>query len=254
MSDKRCGIRPSRIGFLSVGWLLFAASCCPYAHQMAPPPPPPPAPCPAAPAPPPPPPSPPPPPPKCEALEEKCEASADTRLAIGDNRASLQPPAGWTYAKEAQQSVAVSPDGAAWLAYAEAASEERQAVLASVEQLIARLKVSNVRINFLKDRLKKPQHKLQHNDLETKLWEVDKKSQFGAEPTLNGTEGGTLLVAVVPVGSHTVLVGAAFVTSPKGDTYAPIVMQSVQSLAPLGASAGAAAPDTPNPDTGSAGQ
>src|SRR5690606_4747309 len=111
-------------------------------HQMAQPaaPAPAPAPCPAPATPPPP---PPPPPPKCEALEEKCEASMDTRLAIGDNKASLQPPVGWTYAKEAQQSVAVSPDGAAWLAYAEAASEDRQAVLASIEQLIARLKVSN---------------------------------------------------------------------------------------------------------------
>lgn len=178
----------------------------------------------------------------------------DTQLAIGDNKASLQPPVGWTYAKEAQQSVAVSPDGAAWLAYAEAASEERQAVLASVEQLIARLKVTNVRINFLKDRLKKPQHKLQHGSVETKLWEVDKKSQFGTEPTLNGTEGGTLLVAVVPVAAETVLVGAAFVTTPKGDTYAPIVMKSVQSLAPLGAIATAGASDTPTPDTGSAGQ
>jgi hypothetical protein len=166
----------------------------------------------------------------------------DTRLAIGDNKASLQPPLGWTYAKEAQQSVAVSPDGAAWLAYAETASEERPVVLASIEHLIARLNVGNVRINFLKDRLKKPQHKLQHGNLETKLWEVDKKSQFGTEPTLNGTEGGTLLV------------GAAFVTTPQGDTYAPIVMKSVQSLAPLGAIASTDSADTPSPDAGSAGQ
>ncbi|HEY6724989.1 MAG TPA: hypothetical protein VI197_13220, partial [Polyangiaceae bacterium] len=128
---------------------------------MAQPPAPAPAPCPASPTPAPPPP-PPPPPPKCEDLKEKCEASMDTQLAIGDNRASLQPPVGWIYAKEAQQSVAAAPDGAAWLAYTEAASEERQAVLASVERLIARLNVTNVRVNFLKDRLKKAQHKLQH--------------------------------------------------------------------------------------------
>lgn len=178
----------------------------------------------------------------------------DTRLAIGDNKASLQPPPGWTYAKEAEQSVAVSPDGAAWLAYTEAASDERQAVLASVEQLITRLNVTNVRINLLKDRLKKPQHKLQHGRVETKLWEVDKKSQFGSEPTLNGTEGGTLLVAVVPLETETVLVGAAFVTAPKGETYAPVVMKSVQSLAPLGAIPSADSSDTPTPDTGSAGQ
>ena len=178
----------------------------------------------------------------------------DTQLAVGDNKASLQPPLGWTFAKEPEQSLAVSPDGDAWLAYAEVASEERQVVLAGLEHLIARLNVTNVRVNFLKDRLKKPQHKLQHGSVETKLWEVDKKSQFGTEPTLNGTEGGTLLVAVVPIGSETVLVGAAFVTTPKGETYAPVVMKSVQSLAPLGASASAGTPDTPNPDAGSSGQ
>lgn len=178
----------------------------------------------------------------------------DTRLAIGDNNASFQPPLGWTYAKEQQQSIAVSPDKGAWLAYGEAVSEERQEVLASVERLLARLGVTNVRINFLKDRLKKPQHKLQHGGVETRLWEIDKKSQFGAEPTLNGTEAGTLLVAVVPLGTAGVLVGAAFVTSAKADTYAPIVMKSVQSLTPLGATASAGSSDAANPDAEGAGQ
>jgi len=177
----------------------------------------------------------------------------DTRLAVGDNQASLQPPVGWTYAKEQQQSVAVSPDGAAWLAYSQVASDERQVVLAGIEQLITRLKVTNVRVNFLKDRLKKPQHKLQHGGLETKLWEVDKKSQFGTEPTLDGSDGGTLLVAVVPLGSGSVLVGAAFVTTPKGDTYAPVVMKSVQSLMPLGTTAGTGSSDPSNPDAAPSG-
>lgn len=246
MSDKRCAMRRSSIGALSVVGLLCGASCCPNAHQTAAPPPPPPAPCPAPAAPPP----PPPPPPKCEALQEKCEASVDTQLAIGDNKAALQPPLGWTYAKEEQQSLAVSPDGDAWLAYAEVASEDRQVVLASVEHLIGRLNVTNVRINFLKDRLKKPQHKLQHGGVETRLWEVDKKSQFGTEPTLDGTKGGTLLVAVVPLATDSVLVGTAFVTTPKGDTYAPVVMKSVQSLAPLGAAASIGSSETTNPDAG----
>ena len=249
MSDKRCAIQRSSIGALSVAWLLVTGACCPNAHQTAAPPAPPPAPCPAAVAPP----TPPPPPPKCEALHEKCEASVDTRLAIGDNKASLQPPLGWTYAKEEQQSLAVSPDGDAWLAYTEVASEDRQVVLASVEHLIARLNVSNVRTNFLKDRLKKPQHKLQQGSLETKLWEVDKKSQFGTEPTLNGTEGGTLLVAVVPLSPESALVGTAFVTTPKGDSYAPIVMKSVQSLAPIGVLGSPGPSDAPNSDAGATG-
>ena len=110
-----------------------------------------------------------------------------------------------------------------------------------------------MRINFLKDRLKKPQHKLQQGSIETKLWEVDKKSQFGTEPTINGTEGGTLLVAVVPLSPESVLVGTAFVTTPKGDSYAPIVMKSVQSLAPLGVTGSPAPSDTPNSDAGATG-
>src|SRR6187455_2091015 len=249
MSDKRSAIWRPSLGALSMGWLLMTGACCPNAHQTAAPAAPAPAPCPAMPPPSP----PPPPPPKCEALHEKCEASLETRLAIGDNKASFQPPVGWTYAKEPEQSLAVSPDGDAWLAYTEVASEDRQAVLARVEHLIARLNVTNVRTNFLKDRLKKPQHKLQQGSVETKLWEVDKKSQFGTEPTINGTEGGTLLVAVVPLSPESVLVGTAFVTTPKGDSYAPIVMKSVQSLAPLGVTGSPAPSDTPNSDAGATG-
>jgi len=99
--------------------------------------------------------------------------------------------------------------------------------------LVKRLQVDNVKVNFLRERLGKPQHKLEADGVVTKLWEVDKKSQFGTEPTLNGKGAGTLLVAVVPLAADNVLVGTAFVTAEAGETYAPLVMQSVQSLAPV---------------------
>lgn len=231
MSDDRRAIWPPSLEILAVSALLFTAACCPYAHQIAQPAPPAPEPCPtpstpAAP--------PPPPPPKCDTLQERCEATNETRVAIGENTASFQPPASWVYAKEERQSLTVSPDNKAWLAFAQIETDDQKLVLSTVERLTARLQIDKVRANLLKDRLKKPQHKLQEGAFEAKLWEVDKKSQFGTEPVLSGTEPGTLLVLVIPINDSSVLVGTAFVTTDHSDTYAPVVMKSVQSLAPVG--------------------
>ena len=230
MSKQWSGLVRHWAGALTLGLLSSQAGCCPNAHQIAQPPAPSPEPCPAPPAPPP----PPPPPPKCESLAETCQATKDTRVAVGDNIASFQAPLGWTYAKEPEQSVAISPDGKAWLAFTEVPSKEPKVLLDAIERLVARLQIDKVRLNLLKDRLRKPQHKLESGAVVTELWEVDKKSQFGTEPQLKGNEQGTLLVAVTPLSPGQVLVGTAFVTADAGESHAPVVMQSVGSLAPLG--------------------
>lgn len=229
---------------MALGLLSNLAGCCPNAHQIAQAPPPPPEPCPAPATPPAP---PPPPPPKCESLAETCRATKDTRLAVGDHAASFQVPDGWTYAKEPDQSVAISPDGKASIAFTEVASKQTKVLLDAVERLVARLEIDKVRLNLLQDRLKKPQHELEGGSVVTQLWEVDKKSQFGTEPKLKGTEEGTLLLAVTPLSSDQVLVGTAFVTTDAGDAHAPVVMQSVGSLAPLGATGTADSAPTPAP-------
>jgi hypothetical protein len=149
------------------------------------------------------------------------------------------------YAKE-QQSVTRSPDGKAWLAFTNTSSDDSRDLLPSIESLVARLQVEGVNPKFLKDRLKKPQHEVEADGITTKLWEVDKKSQFGAEPMLRGSEAGTLLVAVVPVTDDNLVVGTAFVTTAMGDSYAPIVMKSVQSLRPIAPSVAAASNESPN--------
>ena len=223
------GISFSSTGGLAAWLLLGFWGCCPGAHQMAQPPPPPPKPCPAVaapetPA--------PPPPPKCESLDEKCEASADTRLAVGDNEASFVPPPGWLYAREPEQSIVVSPDSKGWLAFAQASSDSPKDLLATFDHLVGRLAVDKVRTNLLTDRIKRPQHELDGSGIVTKLWEIDKKSQFGTEPVREGA-AGTLLLVVVPM-QQDALVGAAFVTADMGDTYAKLVMAAVQTLAPLG--------------------
>lgn len=247
MGDDRCGTG-SLAQCFALSVLLSTSACCPNAHQQAQPPPPP-EPCPAVAAAEP----PPPPPPKCESLDESCRSGTETRLAIGNNAATFRPPSGWTYAKEAEQSIAKAPDGKGWLAFTVTESEQPAVLLQSVEQLVARLSIEEVRTNFLKDRLKKPQHQLEADGgVVTKLWEVDKKSQFGTEPQLEGKEPGTLLLAVTPLSEQIVLVGAAFVTTPAGDSYAQTVMQSVQSLAPIdvGGDAEVSAPGAARTTTG----
>lgn len=236
MSDNWRAIWRSALGTFAAIALLFTPACCPNAHQVAQAPATAHEPCPAPATPPPPP--PPPPPPKCDTLQERCEATSETRVAIGENTASFQPPATWVYAKEEAQSLTMSPDHKAWLAFAQIDTDDQKLILSTVEHLTARLQIDKVRSNLLKDRLKKPQHRLQEGAFEAKLWEVDKKSQFGTEPVLNGTEPGTVLVLVIPVDAKSVLVGTAFVTAEQSDAYAPVVMKSVQSLAPVGSAGG----------------
>ena len=83
---------------------LFAATllgCVACAHKAPPPAPPPPPPA-ADPAPPPPPPA-----PKCEALTEACVAVAHVKATIQKSDWTIEPPSGWTYAQQADVTVAL---------------------------------------------------------------------------------------------------------------------------------------------------
>jgi hypothetical protein len=51
-----------------------------------------------------------PPPPKCESLDEKCEAKPDTHAKVARCDLAITPPAGWTFAKLAEATVAQSGD------------------------------------------------------------------------------------------------------------------------------------------------
>ncbi len=239
MSKPRSVIGPSSVVGVMLALMLGPVGCCPNAHQIAQAPPPQPEPCPANAAP------PPPPPPKCESLAERCEANEQTRVAIGDNAASFQPPLGWNYAKESGDSVTHSADGKAWLAFAEVDSSEQKQLLKAVQRLAERLEVDKIRIDLLKNRLRTPQHEIDARGVAIKLWEIDKKSQFGTEPVLNGSEPGTMLLAVVPLETARVVVGTGFVTTPAADTHAKSVMKSVQSLKPLGVTEAKPASDPP---------
>ncbi len=69
--------------------------------------------------------TPPPPPPKCESLDEKCPAKPGTRARIVLSRLSFEPPPGWVFAQEAEQTIATSGDARMALAVYDAAPNEK---------------------------------------------------------------------------------------------------------------------------------
>lgn len=182
-------------------------------------------------------PPPPPPPPDCDKLEDACEAGADTRIPVGTGPATVVPPAGWRYAKEASGAFASTADGLAVFGVVPVSgvaegknplAHHRAEILAALEPLLARFGIEKVNVETLKKRLGKPQS---HLDLEgggkVGLWEVDDTKQKG-NPTLK-EKGGTLLVALASFGStHVLAVG--FVAKPEAESQAAGIMQAIQSL------------------------
>lgn len=181
---------------------LLLVTACSKPKPPEPPPPPPPAPVTQEPEPPP----PPPPPPKCEALSEGCRATADTKVAVGDKGLAFRPPPGWTYAREAARTVAVSASGDAVIALAFADADTPDAALATLATLGASLEVTGVKPAPLKARWKRPDKAV--DDGQLKLWEVSKEKQ-GAAPKRKDKAGTALAVSGVFAGKT--VVGLGFV-------------------------------------------
>jgi hypothetical protein len=173
--------------------------------------------------------------PDCGSTLKACKSQDQTRLAIKDTAGSFHPPNGWTYAKEAEQSVAFSPDRTAMLGFTVAASGARDDVILATKQLAERLHIRKVKYAWLTPRLKKTQHELPAGSHTIEMWEVNDSSQFGAAPKLEGELAGTFLLAVVTVEDQGVFVGTAFVTKPDGDEHAGAVMESLQTFRAEGA-------------------
>jgi hypothetical protein len=218
------------LGALGLTVCLLASSACNYPKPpaawtgAAPPPsvaaapttPPPPAP-----------PPPPPPPPKCEDLAENCSAGTDTKLPVGDSGAWFTPPEGWHYARNAEGSIAVHPDGTAMMILMP--SPDPNDMAPAVEAMVSQRGVKGLKVDKLKRRLKKPQQSLPAGEGSVDLWEVD-KSQQGEALSLGDKGQGTLLVLVGrPAPEHT-LIGIGFVTESVAEAEAPKIMQAVQTL------------------------
>jgi hypothetical protein len=196
-----------------------------------PPPPPPPPPPPAAPPPPPPAPAPPPPPaPKCEALEEKCAAQADTRVAFGVLGASFVPPAGWTYAKEPAQAIAVSPDGGAVIVFSDALGKKPEQLWESLSRHVQRLELMGIDKKALD--WPKPHAKWQAGILPVSVWQIEKSSGGWAaqrpDPAMKGAPGA-VLVAVAEQGEKVVM-GLTYLARSAPTGHVGPIKESVESL------------------------
>jgi hypothetical protein len=146
---------------------------------------------------------------------------------VGESGAWLTPPEGWYYAKTAEGSVAVHPDGTSMMILAP--SPDPSDIAPAVESMISQRGVSGLSAAKLKKRLKKPQTTLPAGEGTVDLWEVDKKANGGALQ-LGDKGSGTLLVLLgKPSPEHT-LIGIGFVVEASAETEAPKIMQSVQTL------------------------
>lgn len=228
MFESLTSLRPAATLLGALGLTCLLSSACHY------PPPPaawtgagaPTAAAPPAPAPPPPAPAPPP-PPKCEDLAENCTAAADTKLKVGDGGPWFTPPEGWHYAKTAEGSITVNPDGTAMIVLAP--SPDPSDVAPAVEQIVSQRGVKGLKVDKLKRRLKKPQQSLPAGEGTVDLWEVD-KGQQGEALSLTDKGNGTLLVLVGKPSPDQTLIGIGFVVESVAEAEAPKIMQSVQTL------------------------
>jgi hypothetical protein len=172
-------------------------------------------------------PPPPPPPPKCEQLSENCAANPDTKLVVGEPGTWFTPPQGWYYARGTSESIAINPDGSALIALAP--GPDAADIAPAIEAMATQHRISGLKVDKLKRRLKKPQQSLPAATGSVDLWEVDKNQQ-GQALTLTDKGDGTLLVLVAhPAPDHT-LIGISFVVESAAESEAPKIMQSLQTL------------------------
>ncbi|MEP7052424.1 MAG: hypothetical protein ABJB12_18800 [Pseudomonadota bacterium] len=174
-------------------------------------------------------PAPPPRPAQCAALSENCSATDSTVLGIGDHGSSITPPAGWTFAKQSDRSVAVGPDGKALIAAVEIASSTEADVLEALEKLTTASAIEKVKFDALKRRFKEPQLTVNASGIPVDLWEVSKATAL-VNPELLGKGSGTLLIFVARLAVDRAVTGLGFVVVPDAEAEAEKVMNAVQSL------------------------
>jgi hypothetical protein len=134
------------------------------------------------------------------------------------------------------------------LAFALVASTSKDDILETTKKLTTRLRIKNLKYAWLTPRIDQAQHELSAGPYAVELWEVNKSSQYGAAPKLEGELPGTLLLVVVTVDGQGTFVGTAFVTTPQGDEHAGAVMESLQTFRGRGAeNTLEKTPDEPNP-------
>jgi hypothetical protein len=142
----------------------------------------------------------------------------------------LTPPPGWKFAKLADRSIAVSPDGTALLAAAEISSGAEAQMLDSLANLSQASALENVKFEALKKRFKKPQSTIDGQAGKVDLWEISKSTSNGVNPELRDKGTGTVLAFVARLGESRAITGLAFVVVPDAERDAEKVMNALRSL------------------------
>ncbi|MBN9160580.1 MAG: hypothetical protein BGO98_02575 [Myxococcales bacterium 68-20] len=209
-----------------VSLLVSLGACAP----KTPPPPPPAAPIAVE--------EPPPPPPKCEALEEGCVAKAGQRATVHPIEWTVAPPAGWKYAAEPSEVVALTDTAALAISTFESSADKKPAAVkakkAKRDEAIARLaeKLGIARPKKLAFPAKPHQASKVHG-IDVALYQFD-----GAK---RGDEPGPMLVFVAQLVPDRALLGLAFVAEHDTTNADAAVLAAIDSLAPAADEDGAAA-------------
>jgi hypothetical protein len=174
----------------------------------------------------------PPPPPKCEALGEGCTAKEDTRAAIAGTKLAFRPPAGWTWATEADATVAEKGKAAIVVIAKPITDKKKPPRAAAFDAVVARLAVTmpkgkgkgKPKAAGKPSLPKKPDRKMVVGGAPMELFQLEAVERDGAK--------GPLLVFATRQGDEAVVVGAAFVPEDDASKSDAEVMSAIESLAP----------------------
>jgi hypothetical protein len=220
--------------FALIGTLVLGVVACGPKPAPAPVSPPPPA-ATAAPTLPPPPPAPPAPAPapECRLLGEGCQAKAGDSFRVAD-LASVELPAGWTYARTDSLVLATSADGAAALGFTTGTGNTKENIWQALRSLFEALGISGVVEQGVN--LDKPQAQWPGRSFEVAVWQVEKpasgRSAQEKDPLMHG-QPGALLIGVGRLANEKIVVGVGFQLRAGANAYVTQIKSSITSVRAL---------------------
>jgi hypothetical protein len=167
-----------------------------------------------------------PPPKKCEAFNEKCVGTVDTRARITNSTLVFSPAAGWVYAQQSSSTVAQTSDSGPALAFLGIDIDPKDAKkeIAAKDAALAEL-CKQIGLAPLKRKVpwKKPDDKKIVGALKLDVWQLD-------ESGVRGAQKGPLLVVTGPTPDGKGVVGLGFVPDDDKSSADVAIMKSIESL------------------------
>lgn len=166
-----------------------------------------------------------PPPPKCEKLDERCDAKADTRAKVAHAELYVTPVAGWVFAQEEAATIAQSSDTGSVMAFVgyDEDKDAKKDAAARDAALVELLKAAGVENKPAKKiPWKAPKAAQAIGDLKLDVWELEAGYARGAKK-------GTVVVVAGPIGEGKGVLGVSF--APADDKSADdAIIKSFESL------------------------